>query len=253
MAVQHTLAMICISMPLAAQQPVMLQGVVYDSTRMIVIPSVRVTSTGGQVAYTDSVGQYRIWVSTQDSVSFSFRGRSTNRFPVRDIRYPEGFDISLQVTITDKYKTLKEVIVIKKTYRQDSIENRARYQKVFNFEKGISISSGGMEGGPGVGIDPNSLINLFRFRWRKSMTSLQNRLLAEEAEKFVNHRFHKALVKNLTGLDGEDLDHFMLVYRPSYEFTALTTEYQFYQYILDASRLYRKGVMPGPDFWKGRF
>jgi hypothetical protein len=33
----------------------------------------------------------------------------------------------------------------------------------------------------------------------------------------------------------------------------MTTEYQFYQYILDASRLYKKGVMPGPDFWKGRF
>lgn len=177
-------------------------------------------------------------------------GRSTNRFPVRDIRYPEGFDISLQVTIADQYKTLKEVIVIKKTYRQDSIENRARYQKIFNFEKGISINSGGIAG---AGIDPNSLINLFRFRWRKSMTSLQNRLLAEEAEKFVGHRFHKELVKNLTGLEGEDLDHFMLVYRPSYEFTALTTEYQFYQYILDASRLYRKGVLPGPDFWKERF
>lgn len=236
---------------LSAQTEVLLQGVVYDSTRMRVIPSVRVTSTGGRVAYTDTVGQYRILVASRDSVSFTYRGRNTNLFPVRDIRYPQGFDISLQVTVADQYKTLKEVIVIKKTYRQDSVENRERYRKVFDFERGVTVNSGGFDGG--AGLDPNSLINLFRFRYRKSMTSFQNRLLSEEAEKFVNHRFTKPLVKNLTGLEGEDLDHFMIVYRPSYEFTAMTTEYQFYQYILDASRLYRKGLMPGPDFWKGRF
>lgn len=238
---------------LSAQSDVMLQGVVYDSSRMRVIPSVRVTGTGGQVAYTDSVGQYRILLSTRDSVAFTFRGKTTNRFPVRDIRYPQGFDISLQVTIADPYKTLKEVIVIKKSYRQDSVENRERYRKVFDFERGVTLSTGGMENGVGVGLDPNSLINLFRFRYRKGMISLQNRLLAEEAEKFVNQRFHKTLVRNLTGLQDEDLDHFMVVYRPSYEFTAMAQEYQLYQYILDASRLYRKGVMPGPDFWKGRF
>lgn len=244
-------ALIFLPAILRAQSEVLLQGVVYDSTRMRVIPSVRVTSTGGRVVYTDTLGQYRILVAPKDSVSFTYRGRTTNLFPVRDIRYPQGFDISLQVTIADPYKTLKEVIVIKKTYRQDSVENRERYRKVFDFERGVTVNSGGFDGG--AGLDPNSIINLFRFRWRKSMTSFQNRLLAEEAEKFVNHRFTKPLVKNLTGLEGEDLDHFMIVYRPSYEFTAMTTEYQFYQYILDASRLYKKGVMPGPDFWKGRF
>jgi hypothetical protein len=102
----------------------------------------------------------------------------------------------------------------------------------------------------GAGLDPNSIINLFRFRMQRSMRSLQNRLLAEEAEKFVNYRFNKNLVKNLTGLEGMDLDRFMIVYRPSYEFTAATPEYQFYQYILDASRLYRQGILPGPDFWQ---
>jgi hypothetical protein len=252
-ALRTVMALLLLPALLRAQSDVLLQGVVYDSTRMRVIPSVRVASTGGRVAYTDTLGQYRILVASMDSVSFTYRGRTTNLFPVRDIRYPQGFDISLQVTVADQYKTLKEVIVIKKTYRQDSVENRERYRKVFDFERGITINSGGMEGGVGVGIDPNSLINLFRFRYRKSMTSFQNRLLSEEAEKFVNHRFTKPLVKNLTGLEGEDLDHFMIVYRPSYEFTAMTTEYQFYQYILDASRLYRKGLMPGPDFWKGRF
>lgn len=231
-----------------AQSDILLRGTVYDSTRMIAIPMVRVTSTGGNVTYTDSIGQYRIPVGPKDSVAFYYRNRSTALFPVRDIKYHQGFDVSLQVNVSDRYKTLKEVVVIKKTYRQDSIENREKYRKAFEFESGLTINSGGDIMG-GAGLDPNSIINMFRFRMRKSMKSLQNRLLAEEAEKFVNHRFNRNLVKNLTGLEGLDLDRFMIVYRPSYEFTAMTPEYQFYQYILDASRLFRQGILPGPDFW----
>lgn len=231
------------------QTEILLRGTVYDSTRMVAIPMVRVTSTGGNVTYTDSVGQYRIVVGARDSVAFFYRNRSTTLFPVRDIKYYQGFDVSLQVTVTDRYKTLKEVVVIQKTYRQDSIENREKYRKAFGFERGLSVTTGGDIMG-GAGLDPNSIINLFRFRMQRSMRSLQNRLLAEEAEKFVNYRFNKNLVKNLTGLEGMDLDRFLIVYRPSYEFTAATPDYQFYQYILDASRLYRQGILPGPDFWK---
>lgn len=242
--------LISVSSHCAGQDQILLRGSVYDSSRMVAIPMVRVTSTGGAVTYTDSIGQYRLLVQKKDSIAFFFRGKSTTLFSVKDIKYTQGFDISLQVTVADRYKTLKEVVVIRKTYRQDSIENRERYKKAFEFESGLSTNSGGMNGG--AGLDPNSLINLFRFRMRKSMKSLQSRLMAEEAEKFVNYRFNKTIVKNLTALDGYDLERFMLVYRPSYEFTAASPEFQFYQYILDASKLFKKGILPGPDFWSDK-
>lgn len=232
-----------------AQSDILLRGTVYDSTRMVVIPMVRVTSTGGAVTYTDSVGQYRLPVKGSDSVAFFYRNRSTTLFAIREIKYHQGFDIALQVTVSDRYKTLKEVVVIRKTHRQDSIENREKYRKAFDFESGLTINSGGDIMG-GAGLDPNSIINMFRFRMRRSMKSLQSRLLTEEAEKFVNYRFNRNLVKNLSGLEGIDMDRFMIVYRPSYEFAASTADYQFYQYILDASRLFKQGIMPGPDFWK---
>ena len=94
------------------------------------------------------------------------------------------------------------------------------------------------------GLDPNSIINLFRFKRNKSLKSFQNRLLAEEAEKFIDNRFNKTTVKKLTGLEGEQLARFMEMYRPDYEFTAYSTEYQFYQYILDASKRFRQGLLP---------
>jgi hypothetical protein len=242
------IAFLLLAIGAVGQEEVMIRGAVYDSSRLVSIPMVRVRSTGGAVAYTDSVGRYSILVNPRDSIAFDYKGKSTSLFSVREIRYPMGFDISLQVTVADRYRTLKEVIVIGKSYRQDSIENRERYRKAFEFDGGLTINSGGGMMG-GAGLDPNSLINLFRFRRNKSMKSLQSRLLTEEAEKFVNYRFTKNMVKNLTGLEGGDLDRFMVVYRPSYEFAATTTDYQFYQYILDASRLYRKGVIPPPGFW----
>lgn len=230
--------------PVRAQQDVMVRGFVYDSSRMVTIPQVKVTSSGGAIAYTDSVGYYNILVSPRDSISFFFRGKSTTKFPVKDIRYQQGFDVSLRVTIQSRYQTLKEVIVIGKSHREDSLENRERYRNVFGYQKGLALSETNAIMGGTPGLDPNSIINMFRFRRNKSLKSLQSRLLDEEAQKFINYRFNKTTVRNLTGLQGEQLERFMEMYRPDYEFTAYSTEYEFYQYILDASKRFRRGLLP---------
>ncbi|MFZ9262842.1 MAG: hypothetical protein ACO3AW_07380 [Chitinophagaceae bacterium] len=229
-----------------SQSQIWLTGKVYDSTRMVTIPSVKVFTKKGAVTYTDSIGRYGMTVDKNDSIAFTFMGKSTIFFPVKEINYPAGFDISLQVTVQDKYKTLKEIVVIKKSYKQDSIENRERYRKVFEFERGgLQISETGTMGGT-PGLDLTSLINSFRFKRNKSLRSLQNRLIEEEQRKFVDSRFTKQLVKQITGLTGTNLEKFMVAYRPPYELVAYAEEYQFYQYILDASRYFKSGIITKP-------
>ena len=177
-------------------------------------------------------------IDKQDSISFTYKGKSTSFFPVSTIRYPAGFDIALQVTVQDRYQTLKEVVVIAKSYRQDSAENRERYNKIFNFENsGLQLTSSG-------NIDPNSLIGLFKFRKNKTMRSFRNRLIEEEQQKFISSRFTKGLVRQITSLPEKDIERFMLLWRPPYELVAFTEEYQFHQYILDASKYFRSGIMP---------
>jgi hypothetical protein len=74
---------------------------------------------------------------------------------------------------------------------------------------------------------------------------LQNRLMNEEQEKFINYRFSKSLVKRITGLkDGRDLETFMKAWRPDYEFTAYSTDLEFHTYILEAYRAWQKGLLP---------
>lgn len=233
----YYIILILLSVQTASSQ-VWLTGKVYDSTRMVSIPFVKVTSKKGIITYTDSIGRYGMSIDKQDSISFTYKGKSTSFFPVSTIRYPAGFDIALQVTVQDRYQTLKEVVVIAKSYRQDSAENRERYNKIFNFENsGLQLTSSG-------NLDPNSLIGIFKFRKNKTMRSFRNRLIEEEQQKFISSRFTKGLVRQITGLPEKDIERFMLLWRPPYELVAFTEEYQFHQYILDASKYFRSGIMP---------
>lgn len=211
---------------------------------MIAIPAVKVSSKKGEIAFTDSIGRYAISVDYSDTIFFTYRGKSTTLFPVKEIRYAAGFDIALQVRVQDRYQTLKEVVVIGKSYKQDSVENRARYSKVFDFDRGgLRLSETGSTGGT-PGLDLNSLVEMFRFRRNKSMKSMQTRLIDEEQQKFINQRFTKQLIQQITKLEGRDLEKFMVVYRPPYEFTAFSQDYEFHKYILDASKYFKNGVMP---------
>jgi len=69
-------------------------------------------------------------------------------------------------------------------------------------------------------------------------------LIEEEQEKFINHHFTKQLVQQITGMQGRDLEKFMTVYRPPYEFIAFSEEYEFHQYILNASKYFKQGILP---------
>ncbi|MBL0358395.1 MAG: hypothetical protein IPP72_16720 [Chitinophagaceae bacterium] len=53
----------------------------------------------------------------------------------------------------------------------------------------------------------------------------------QEQDKFIEYRFSKALVRRLTHLDGNALDSFMRIFRPSFMFTKLAGDYDFHQYI----------------------
>lgn len=226
-------------------QDVLVSGSILDSTAKLTIPSVKVMSNRGAVTYSDSVGHYNLLVFSDDSVHFTYRNKTTVWFPVKDMKYSRQFDIALKIRIQDRYQTLKEVVVIKKSYRQDSLENRQKYSKIFNGSTGgLRLTESSMLGGGTPGLDPNEIINLFRFRRNKSIKNLQKRLLDEEANKFIEYRFNKNLVKRISGLESPDLETFMRVWRPTYDLCAGASEYDFHYFILEASKLFKKGVVP---------
>jgi hypothetical protein len=204
-------------------------GTVYDRSRYFAMPGVSVMSTSGLGTMTDSSGRYRLRVRRTDSVYFSYLGRSTAKFPIRSIDPNSPMDISLAVAVD----SLPLVVVRPKPYRYDSMENRDEYRKIFDYEPDY-IGQGA--GGAAVNLDM-----LFGARRNRQMLALKARLIEEEQEKYVDYRFNRALVRQITGLDRPYLELFMRMYRPSYDFIkSCENDYEYYKYIKDCGVYFMK-------------
>jgi hypothetical protein len=211
------------------------QGTVFDSSRLYPLEAVSVMSTGGVGTVTDAAGRYSINVGERDSIWFSYLGKPTVKFPILKIADVTQFNIALQVKIT----VMNELKIRPRNYREDSLQNREDYAKVFNFQR-PNLGTMTSIGPTGAGIDINELIRTFQFRKNKSMERFQKRLVAEEQEKFVDYRFSKALVRRLTGLTGTEQETFMKKFRPTYEFTTYSSDYDFQAYIKEAYRMWSR-------------
>jgi hypothetical protein len=212
----------------AANAQFKVKGTVYDSSRLYAVQSVTVLSTGGKGTITDVNGSYEIEVDEKDSIWFSFLGKPTIKFPILKMTDPLHFDISIQVNIL----VLKGVTVSPRNYRLDSVQNRRDYAKIFDYRRpGLRTTTSGPANQVGVGFDLDEIIRMFQFRRNKNMLAFQQRLIQQEQDKFVDHRFNKQVVRRLTNLTGEVLDSFMIMYRPTYEFTLVTSDYDFQSYI----------------------
>lgn len=211
------------------------QGTVYDSSHVYPLESVSVLATNGKGTATNSNGHYVIEVGEKDSIWFSYLGKPTIKFAVLKIRDVMQFDISLQVNIT----LLKEVTIRPRNYKEDSIQNRKDYAKVFNFQK-PNLGTMTSIGPSGAGVDIDEVIRAFQFRKNKSTQRFQERLLQQEQDKFIDHRFNKGLVRRLTNLPDDQLDRFMTLYRPVYEFALYSSDYDFQYYIKECYALFKK-------------
>jgi len=192
-------------------------------------------TTSGKGTSTDVYGRYEIDVKETDSVWFSYLNKPTIKYPVRKIFDNSNFDIALHINVP----VLKEVIVKPRNYKLDSLRNRLDYAKAFNWEK-PSLKAGSVGGyGAAMGFDLDEIIRMFQFRKNKSSASFKERLLQEEREKFVDHRFNKALVLRLTGLIAEERDSFMVWCRPTYEMCLYTSDYDFQFFVKKCYEAYK--------------
>jgi hypothetical protein len=216
------LLMLLVLLCRAGVAQVVIKGTVYDKQARYGVPHVSVLSTSGLGTATDSLGRYTLKVPGNDSIYFSYLGKMSSKFPVKQMPPDQAFDISLPVSID----SLPTVTVRQPSYHMDSLANRAEYKKVFDYDGG---SFGAPSSGFGMGIGFDLIFNARKIR---RMEHFKARLEREERDRYVDHRFTKALVKRITGLTPPALDSFMVAYRPSYEtLKGFETEYEYYEYI----------------------
>ena len=223
--------------PLYAQY-ITISGTVYDISARKPLEAVAIISKSGHGALSDSLGHYSLMVFKTDTIWFSLLNKTTQHYAVDTIRNPDNFDISIHVYSA----LLPEVKVRNSNYRFDSLQNRRDYQKYFDFKKpGIALSRnpGYNPGGVTVGLDLDEFINMFRFKRNRNLQYLQNRLVQQEQDKYVNYRFNKLLIRKITKLQPPEIDTFMKQYRPSYEGLQFLNDLEFGYYIEQSFEQYK--------------
>jgi hypothetical protein len=223
---------------IAKAQSVNISGTVYDISARRPLEAVAVLSTSGKGALTDSLGRYFIKVSIKDSIWFSMIGKSTMKYPVDTISNTENFNVMIHVRSFD----LPEVKVRNSYYKFDSIQNRRDNAKAFEFRKpGLRTANNPNynPGGMTVGFDLDEIINMFRFKRNQNMAFLQKRLLEQEQDKYIDHRYSKAFVRKITKLVPPELDTFMIRYRPDYEMVQQVNDLELGYYIEKTFEMYK--------------
>lgn len=219
---------------LSADAQYKVKGTVYDSSYMKPLIAVTIQATNGKMVSTNDKGQYVIEVGEKDSIWFSYFGKPTVKYPVMKIYDVTRFDIALQTY----NQVMEEVVIWKRSYKEDSVRNRMDYARIFNYRK-PNFESMTSIGPMGAGIDVQELIRLFQFKKNKATLKFQERLLQQERDKFIDHKFNKGLIKSLTGLEGEELDRYVQLYRPSFEMILSLSEYEFREYIVKSAEEFK--------------
>jgi len=224
-------------------QNIKLSGAVYDYFNKKPLDAVTVLTSSGSRTITDSTGKFALTVTEKDSVWFSYLSKNTQKYSVDTITDLSNFEIALYVAAN----WLPAVKVRNSNYTYDSLQNRLEYAKVFNFKKpGLKFSSSSsspssyVPGSVTAGLDLDEIINMFRFKRNRQLLSMQERLIAQEHDKYINHRFTKYLTHKLTSLTGPSLDTFMSIYRPSYDLLVAMNDIELGYYIQQCYKLYEQ-------------
>ncbi len=210
----------------------------YDISKKNPLEAVTVRTTSGRGVFSDSLGYYVITARETDSIYFSYLDKNTNKFAVAAIQQPDNFEVSIHVNVRE----LPNVYVKNRNYKQDSLQNRQDYAKIFNYKKptistvtNYSPSSSAV----GAAFDLDAIINMFKFRHNRSQLAFQKRLVQQERDAYLDHRYSKRFVAKVTGLIQPELDSFMVMYRPSYDLVKRCNDLELGYYIQETFKLYR--------------
>lgn len=103
-------------------------------------------------------------------------------------------------------------------YQIDSVKNYELYRTTLDYPRMTAFEQ--MES-PFTAL---SRSNQLKWKFQESYAMF-------EREKYIDFSFNESLVKQITGLEGEDLQRYMRFYRPSYEQLRSMSQYDYYSYI----------------------
>lgn len=200
-----------------AQQIQRISGMVYEKGTSLRLPEVNVRNLRtNKSVVSNSFGVFLIEASVGDSLSFSKIGYSEAKTLIADLK---DFYVELQPGIR-----LETVIIERKTKEAELNDAMRDYGK-----KGV-YNGGNNKFGTYLASPATALYNLFG-REAKNAKRFSRFLDNEKKQLEVDKVFSKEAVREITKLDGKNLDSFMRIYRPSYDMVENWQHYDFLEYV----------------------
>lgn len=201
-----------------------LAGAAYDKLTDSLLSGVSIWNiTRGKGAVTNTKGAYHIEARENDQVVFSHQGYKNDTVTVEFSHLQLGYNPNMQAAS----RTLEAVYVDESYYQRDSIQRRLDNKEIYEQSEKKLVSRSGPTDGVGIAISPGSFFSKKNQELRKT----KQRLEEEEEQAYVDFRFNESYVAYLTKLKGQDLQDFLLTYRPSYKFCRKTDKLHMQKYI----------------------
>ena len=211
------------------------KGKIYDAQTDSTIAEVNVFNLNTkQSVRSGSDGSYTIAASEGDRIMFSRIGFMPDTATVIYSMLLALHDVTLYKEII----TLRNVTVTS-SYQKDSLSRRNFYSDIYARQPGIT-GLNTPSYGFGVSVSP---LSYFSYR-AKQKRQLKKRLLKQEEESYVDRSFPKEWVSKLTGLRGDSLSRFMMLYRPSYKFCRENNREKMLLYVNDKLKEFKKADKP---------
>ena len=228
-----------------------LKGTIKDkhSGDFLIGVSIKVASHS---AHSDGYGKFTLsGIKLGDTIIFSSIGYSEEKYIVGNSNL-DNLVINMEQTsiLLDEVK-----INSLRNYKADSLKFREEFAKTFNYSKSkfkdIFITKNYSSNFPRhpnqasnstaslISVDVLSVISMLGKK-RNPQSKLQQKLIKEEEERYLDNTFSKRKVQNLTGLTGDSLQTFMQLYRPNIDTAKYMSDYDIILYIKKSYQEYIK-------------
>ena len=213
-----------------AQQAVGVSGIVVEKGGSVRLSDVNVTNLRtNRRAQTNTFGVFFIEASVGDSLSLTKTGYG----PVKTVLHTtEDILIEMQPGLT-----IETVVVSRMSKEAEMRDMLDDYRK-----KGV-YNGGKNTFGTYIGSPATALYNLFG-RDAKNAKRFANLMDRELEESQIDRVFNKTTVGSVIELDGDDLQSFMDMYRPSYSMVKNWGQYDFMHYVKRSFETWEKNGRP---------
>ena len=218
---------------LAAQEKT-IQGIVFDLDSKQRLSRVYIYNTNTSKGfYNNSKGEFTTVAREGDILVAALQGYRVDT-------------ISVGTANTLLFYLKRTSIQLKEVRIQDSLKNPTEQLKETKEEYSGAytrgdvrdvFTSGGSGGAGGAGLSINTLYNLLS-KEGKNARQLQKIIERDYHEAMIAYRYNPGLVRDVTGLKGDQLKDFMEQYRPSYSFVIEANDYQLITFIKTSYQRY---------------